>query len=74
MSTGKDLRQLVRKMKRAGYTVEDTGGGHVRIHLPGGIVIIPKTSNKPRSLHNARAEIRRHGGDPDAPPKRKGKG
>jgi len=44
----------------------------VRIHLPGGIVIIPSTSSKPRSLHNARAEIKRYGGDPDAPPKRKG--
>jgi hypothetical protein len=53
----KDLRKLLSKY---GATVSKTGGGHWRIALPGGgIVVASGTPSDRRALQEIRADLRR---------------
>jgi hypothetical protein len=59
----RELRPLVLAAVEAGWTVERTGGGHLRFKSPSGaLVFTPSTpGGGRRSIENCRAELRRKG-------------
>lgn len=62
MSTArKDTEALLRRLRRLGYTVEHTRGGHVRVHTPRGPVITTASAGGGRGYSNFVAALRRHG-------------
>lgn len=62
----KDVRQWVRKARKAGWEVTMTGTSHLRFMPPDGgswVTVSNSGSNKARRLMNSRAELRRKGLD-----------
>lgn len=55
-----DLRDALRAARADGWSVEPTGGGHLRLTHPiGGLVFAPATPSCPRAVPNMRAQLRR---------------
>lgn len=64
MSHAADLKPIVKHAERAGWTVEITGGGHLRWRSPtGALVFSSSTPNCPFASKKIRACLRRHGLD-----------
>lgn len=60
--SGKDMRQLARRLRKQGWTVVTTGGGHQLATSPDGTQI--RMSGSPscsRAVANAKAMLRRAG-------------
>jgi hypothetical protein len=59
----KDVEKLVRRLRRAGWTVERTGKNYRLVFAPYGsfVVRIPSTPSSPRTIHRIRAILRRAG-------------
>lgn len=59
MSVKKDTEQYLAQLKREGYKVEDTRGGHTRITHPemDGMVHSSGTPSDHRSLKNLKSEV-----------------
>lgn len=52
MSLKRDLKEILARVKEAGWTVDVTGGGHLRLAPP---------ASEYRGLRNLRAMLRRRG-------------
>lgn len=60
MRIHKDLRTLAKKLKKAGWTVEVNGRGHVKFTSPvGAVVSTSATPSDWRSFKNFKATLRR---------------
>ena len=60
--TDRDLRKLVRATEKQGAILSRTGGGHIRMKLPGGqVAYTSATPSDFRTTRNLRAELRRKG-------------
>jgi hypothetical protein len=58
----KDLRRLAAEAQRQGWSVEKTGGGHLKWVAPSGArVYTASTPSDPRAFANVRAMLRRAG-------------
>jgi hypothetical protein len=59
----KDLTQLVREARGAGWNVNVTPGGHLRFRAPEGgePIFAASTPSDPRALANLRAHLKRRG-------------
>lgn len=58
----KDVKQLLARVRKQGFHVRFGGTGHYRISSPGGdTVTVGSTPRGGRSLHKARADLRRIG-------------
>lgn len=56
----KDVRKLIRDMKREGWEVSIRGSGHVRLTHPcGEFVTTSLTPSDNRTMRNVRADLRR---------------
>ncbi len=78
MSVKKDMKKLLQDVERAGFSVEDTRGGHAVIKGdPFGKrqppIYCPKTPSEYRSLENLKSLLRKSGYEAD-PARRKKKG
>lgn len=61
MST-KDIKHLLRKARRQGFTVRRARSGHYRLTSPAGATItIAATPSGPGGIHRARADLKRLG-------------
>lgn len=57
----KDLRQLLRRVDRLGWTIQQ-GGSHLKVIGPNGaFVTVPSTPSDWRAIRNCRAQLRRAG-------------
>lgn len=57
-----DWRPLVSAAVRAGWTLEKTGGGHIRWQSPtGGCTFTASSPSDRRAMYNARSRLRRAG-------------
>lgn len=56
-SRPKTLPELLAWAAHHGYPVEHTGGGHLRLMLPGGPVFMPKSASDWRSIRNTWTNI-----------------
>ena len=58
-----DLRQLVRDLRRQGFSVDRTRGGHLMVRCPDGraVCTLSGTPGDRRAHRNARAQLRRAG-------------
>lgn len=55
-----DMRKMIKRLKKAGWTATPTGSGHLRLEGPHGErQIVPATPSDHRALKNMRADIRR---------------
>lgn len=54
-----DIRAMARAAEKQGCTVRKTRSGHLLVRGNGGTVTLPATPGGPRSLLNARADLRR---------------
>lgn len=63
MASTKDYRQLLRKVKKQGFDVEQTKGGHVRVTSPCGELsrVIPCTASDFRAIKNSTADLKKIG-------------
>jgi hypothetical protein len=62
VSFQKDVRDIVRGARRAGWTVRTTNGGHLRFNAPSGeSVYAASTPSDPRSVATLRAHLKRRG-------------
>lgn len=62
MAATKDLRNLTRTARRAGWTVTPSRGGHLRWTAPTGhVVFSAATPGDHRAVHNHLALLRRAG-------------
>ena len=60
----KETKHLVRRLKKAGFTVEHTGGSHIKVTAPtGGRYVLASTPSDTRSMKNNIAALRRIGFD-----------
>lgn len=61
----RDLSDLLRDVRRAGWSVTTTGGGHLRLCPPrkGSCIYTGSTPSDHRSLANLRAQLKRAGLD-----------
>jgi len=58
----KDVRQLVRRLRKQDFNVEHTENGHLRVSAAGGpYIVIPSTPSDWRSMKNATVRLRRIG-------------
>lgn len=59
----KDLRPLVKQLKKAGYTVAPTKGGHYGVYAPDGALlqVFAASASDHRALKNLRADLKRKG-------------
>jgi predicted RNA binding protein YcfA (HicA-like mRNA interferase family) len=59
----KDLRPLVKQLKKNGYTVAQTRGNHYGVYAPDGklLQVIAGTTSDHRSMKNLKADLRRKG-------------
>jgi predicted RNA binding protein YcfA (HicA-like mRNA interferase family) len=59
----KEMKEIVRDLTRAGYSVVLNGGSHYKVMTPEGnyIVSLPVTPGGGRSLANTRALLKRKG-------------
>jgi hypothetical protein len=58
----KDTRRLLGKLRDQGFTVRLARSGHFRVTAPSGeTVTVSATPRSPRSLRDARADLRRIG-------------
>lgn len=73
MSSSKDTKQLAKRLRAAGWTVEDRKGGHLVAKSPDGrhMVVMSKTPSDHRALANTLAQLRRAGYDDRAHTKKK---
>jgi predicted RNA binding protein YcfA (HicA-like mRNA interferase family) len=61
-----DPRELIRWARRRGWTASKTNNNHWRLrHANGSTVFMPSTPSDWRSLHNAKAELKRAERKPD---------
>lgn len=61
-SVGKDMRDLVGRLKKLGWTVSMAGKSRYRCESPAGeYVIVPSFPGDSRSMKNTIAKLRRHG-------------
>lgn len=60
-SRRREMEQLVREMRKAGWKVEKTRSGHWKFMPPGGKggIYAPSTPGDARSLDNTKAELKR---------------
>lgn len=58
----KEVRQLLKELRKQGFTIEESGR-HFKAFPPGGgpMTVIPRTPSDPRSLKNAIALLRKRG-------------
>lgn len=65
MASDKDTRALLRKLRRAGFTVEMTSGGHWRVSHPDEreCVIQSRTACDPRAFSNFKCQLKRAFGE-----------
>jgi len=63
MRIPKDYRPLIAAAREEGWTVSQTGGGHLRIASPGGgtVVFAPSTPSNHRGLICLRLRLRKAG-------------
>lgn len=60
MSGVKEMKQVLRRCRRLGFTVTQTSKSHYRLELPGQpAVFVPSTPSDWRSVQNALAKIKR---------------
>lgn len=60
----KDVRKWIRVAERAGWSVQYTGGKHLKWTPPAGPFIISGTTqSEPRGFHNLRSRLRKAGLD-----------
>lgn len=58
----KDVRQLIRRLRKQDFDVCQTDGGHYRVSANGGpYIVIPATPSDWRSLKNAKSRLRKIG-------------
>lgn len=58
----RDLKDIIARVKRAGWAVLYTGGGHLKLCPPqGGAIFTGSTPSDPRALRNLRAHLKRAG-------------
>lgn len=57
----KRMKQLHAELVAAGFTVEGTGGGHIKVYKPGqrGVVFMSATPSDGRAFKNALGDLRR---------------
>lgn len=56
------MRKLVKQAAAAGCRVEETRGGHVKLFVPnGGIVLVSSSPSDHHAVKNARGDLRREG-------------
>lgn len=60
---GKDLRQLLAKVRKQGFRVRLCGSGHYVVAGRRGVVSVSATPSSGRALANTRAALRRIGAD-----------
>jgi hypothetical protein len=58
---GKDLRQLLDRVRAQGFTVRSTGSGHFLVRGRRGVVSVSATPSGGRVVANTRAALRRIG-------------
>ena len=65
----KDVKAFVRRLERAGLTVERSGGGHYRVRTPDGgtVAFIPFSPSTNRWRENTIAQLRQRGIELDVP-------
>lgn len=56
-----DQKQLLKRLKKQGFTVEHTGGTHLKVCRRGQFVVIPSTPGGGRAYQNTVALLRRIG-------------
>ena len=59
----KETKQLVRRLRKLGVTVEQRRRGHLVAHTAQGPVFMPLTPSDARSIRNTVADLRRKGVD-----------
>jgi hypothetical protein len=59
----KDLRPLVKQLKRGGYDVRQTKGNHWGVYAASGqlLVVFSATASDHRAVRNLRADLKRRG-------------
>jgi hypothetical protein len=60
----KDVRALIRRLRKQGYQVRLGGTGHYRVTGPRGDTITIAASPRARALHQVKAGLRRIGAAP----------
>lgn len=58
---GKDLRQLLNKVRDQGFTVRSTGSGHFLVRGRRGVVSVSATPSGGRAVANTKAALKRIG-------------
>jgi hypothetical protein len=58
---GKDIRDLLAKVREQGFTVRSTGSGHFLVTGRRGVVSVSSTPGGGRAVANTRAALRRIG-------------
>ena len=63
------MKAFVRRLERAGLTVERSGGGHYRVRTPDGgtVAFIPFSPSTNRWRENTIAQLRQRGIELDVP-------
>jgi hypothetical protein len=59
LGVSKDLKPLLRRCRREGWTVEPTGGGHLRWQPPSGQYIVTSLTGSRQGVRNAKRDITR---------------
>lgn len=57
----RDMQQLLRRLRRAGYAVEKRSTGHVCVNTPGGPVFGAATPSDWRAFRNFIADLKKRG-------------
>lgn len=58
---GKDIRALLRRLRKAGYKYHVRGSGHYAVETPNGYVIVSGSPRSHRTIHHTKADLRRKG-------------
>jgi predicted RNA binding protein YcfA (HicA-like mRNA interferase family) len=60
----KDMKEIVRQLRKQGWDVSPTRNGHFRARSPNGSVYtLPHSPSDRRSVKNARSDLRRLGAE-----------
>ena len=62
--TRREMLQLVRALKKQGFTVERTGGGHWKVRREGGTMVIMAFSPRSAAMQKTLARLKEIGYNP----------